>query len=459
MVSDRMKLLDAARRHAQEYLETINDRPVHALITGQDLRDRLAGELPDAGEEPEAVIGNLAAAARLGTAATQGPRYFGFVTGSSLPVATAADWMVSIWDQNAGVHVMSPFAAVVEQVTASFIQDLLGLPPSWSVGYVTGGHMANFTALAAARHHVLREAGWDVEADGLFGAPAITVVAGEEAHYTIATALRLLGLGADRVVRVPTDSQGRMDAGALTRILRTSSGPRIVCAQAGNVNTGAFDPLDEVADATHEHGAWLHVDGAFGLWAAASPSRVHLTQGIDRADSLATDAHKWLNVPYDCGIVLCARPDAHRAAMRLPASYIQVTSDERDPRDYVPEESRRARVVPVYAVLRSLGRNGLAELVDRCCRHARRFAEGLAAAGYEIRNQVVLNQVLVSFGDDETTRRVIAGVQDEGTCWCGGSVWRGRTSMRISVSSWATTEEDVEKSLHAIIRVARGVTA
>ncbi len=451
----RRRLLQRAAEHAQEYLDAAGNRPVNATTPSELLHRQLAATLTEHGEDPLQVLDTLAEAARSGTVATQGPRYFGFVVGGSLPVATAADWLVSGWDQNAVVHVLSPFAAVVEQVVSQWVREIGGLPASWSVGYVTGATMANFTALAAARHHTLQAVGWDVEADGLFGAPPIEVIVSEESHYTISTALRMLGLGGQRVRRVPTDAQGRLLPIELAKVLQSTTGPCIVCAQAGNVNTGAFDPIEAIAAETARRGAWLHVDGAFGFWAAASPSLKHFIAGIERADSITTDAHKWLNVPYDCGIVLCAHPESHRGAMTLAAAYIAETPIERDPREYTPEESRRARGVPVYAALRTLGRAGLGELVDRCCRHARRFAQGLSEAGYEILNEVVLNQVLVSFGDSETTRRVIAGIQAEGTCWCGGTEWKGRVAMRISVASWATTEEDVEHSLEAMLRVAR----
>jgi glutamate/tyrosine decarboxylase-like PLP-dependent enzyme len=447
-MAQREQLLRRAAEYAREYLGAVGTRSVKAAATPEQLRRRLAQPFGAQGEDPLRVIASLDAAARDGTVATQGPRYFGFVVGSSLPVATATDWLVSAWDQNAGIHVLSPFVAVVEQVVSDWVRDILGLPATWSVGYVTGGQMANFTALAAARHHVLRAAGWDVEANGLFAAPPIDVLISEESHYTISTSLRMLGLGGDRVRRVATDAQGRMKPGELAAMLRSTSGPCVVCAQA-------VDPIEAIAAETAQRGAWLHVDGAFGAWAAASPALRHLVAGIDRADSIATDAHKWLNVPYDCGIALCAHPQSHRRAMTLAAAYIVETPVERDPHEYVPEESRRARAVPVYAVLRTLGRSGLRELVDRACQHARRFAEGLREAGYEVLNDVVLNQVLVSFGDPDATRRVIAGVQADGTCWCAGTTWKGRVAMRISVSSWATTSEDVDRSLAAMLRVAR----
>jgi len=450
-------LLKEVEIHAREWFSALDARPVRAAVTGDELRKTLGGPLPERGAEPDAVIRLLADAGTKGTIASAGPRYFGFVIGGSVPAAVAGDWLVSAWDQNAAVYAMSPIVAVIEQITGSWLRDLAGLPPTMSVGFVTGCQMASFTALAAARHRVLRDAGWDVEADGLFAAPPIEVIVTEEAHYVITMALRLLGLGGSRVRRIPTDGAGRMRFDLLADALRAGNGkgPRIVCAQAGNVNTGAVDPLVEIAELTREHGAWLHVDGAFGLWAGASPERAPLLRGIERADSIATDGHKWLNVPYDSGIVFCADEEAHRSAMSLAAAYIVATSTERDPHEYVPEESRRARAVPVYAALRSLGRKGMAELVERNCRQAKRFGEALQAAGYEVLNDVVLNQVLVSFGTPEQTRRTIDAIQRDGTCWCGGTVWKGRTAMRISVSNWSTTDEDVERSIEAMLKAAQ----
>jgi glutamate/tyrosine decarboxylase-like PLP-dependent enzyme len=449
-------ILDRAAHHARAYLEGVADRPVRALATGQALRFLLDAPLA-APASADAVIDRLAAAARVSTTASRGPRYFGFVTGGSLPVATAADWLVSAWDQNAAVHVLSPFASVVEDVTASWLRELVGLSPEWSVGFVTGCQMANFTGLAAARHHVLAGVGWDVEARGLFGAPPIDVVVSDESHYTMFGALRLLGLGAERVRRVPTDDQGRMRADALEAALRGGTGPCIVCAQAGNVNTGAFDPIDPIADAARARGAWLHVDGAFGLWACASAALAPLVAAIGRADSIATDAHKWLNVPYDCGIVFSAHAASHRTAMTLPAAYIIADDEARDPRDFVPEESRRARAVPVYAALATLGREGLGDLVDRCCRLARRMADRLGGhPRVHVLNDVVLNQVLVRFdgprGADAFTRAVIARVQADGTCWLGGTAWHGLAAMRVAVSNWSTTDADIDRSAEAILR-------
>jgi glutamate/tyrosine decarboxylase-like PLP-dependent enzyme len=447
-------LLESAQRHASAWFASVADRLVRATISPDELRAMLGGSLPQHGSTPDSVVELLANAGMRGTVASVGPRYFGFVVGGSLPTALAADWLVSAWDQNAGVYALSPFASVIEQITGSWLRELAGLPSTMSFGFTTGCQMANFTALAAARHRVLRDAEWDVEADGLFGAPAINVMVSEESHYTIFMALRLLGLGANRLRRIPTDGQGRMSASALAAALRELRGPSIVCAQAGNVNTGAFDPLPEIAELAKSAGAWLHVDGAFGLWAAASPQRAALVRGIENADSIATDAHKWLNVPYDSGIAFCAHEAAHRSAMSLAAAYIVATGSERDPHEFVPEESRRARAVPVYAALRSLGSEGFAELIECNCRQAQRFA-GLRAAGYEVLNDVVLNQVLVSFGSPEQTQRVIAAIQEDGTCWCGGTVWKGRTAMRICVSNWSTTDADVDKSIAAVLRCAQ----
>jgi glutamate/tyrosine decarboxylase-like PLP-dependent enzyme len=381
-----------------------------------------------------------------------GPRFFGWVIGGSLPAALAANWLAGTWDQNAGLFVATPIATVLEEVTLGWVADALRLPAGCGGGFVTGATVANFTALAAARYQVLKRVGWDVGAKGLFGAPEIRVVLGEEAHPSVFKSLGLLGLGRDRVVKVPVDAQGRMRADALPEM----SGPTIVCVQAGNVNTGAFDPVREICGRAHAASAWVHVDGAFGLWAGASPQFAHLVTGVGEADSWATDAHKWLNVPYDSGLALVRDPEILREAMSLTAAYLQ-QGEHREPSQYVPELSRRARGIEIWAAMKSLGRSGLAELVERCCHCARRFADGLAAAGFEILNEVVLNQVLVSFGEPEVTQRVIAGVVEEGTCWVGGTVWQGRTAMRISVSSWATTEADVDRSVEAMVRVARGV--
>jgi glutamate/tyrosine decarboxylase-like PLP-dependent enzyme len=406
--------------------------------------------LPDGPTDPAAVLAQLDDVGSPATVATTGGRFFGFVTGGALPATVAANMLAAAWDQNAGMITLSPVATRIEEIALDWLVTLLGLPPGTAGGFATGATMANFTALAAARHQVLEQVGWDVEAEGLWGAPPITVVVGDEVHVSAMKALGLLGFGRARVVRVPADGQGRMRADALPPLTT----PAIVCAQAGNVNTGAFDPIGAICAWAHAAGAWVHVDGAFGLWAAATLERAHLTAGLDQADSWATDAHKWLNVPQDSGLAFVRDPAPLQAAMAASAAYL-VAAERREPAQFVPEMSRRARGVEVWAALRSLGRSGLAALFERCCRHAARFAEGLAGAGYTILNDVVLNQVLVSFGDAETTRRVIAAIQADGTCWCGGTVWHGQTAMRISVASWATTEEDVERSLAAMLRCAR----
>ena len=448
-------LLEQTASHAADFLEGVDERHVGGSIGVEELRARLGGPLPDGPTAAGEVIAQLADGADPGLVATAGSRYFGFVIGGVVPAALAADWLTSAWDQNAGLYVAGPSAAVVEEVAGGWIADLLGLPADASFGFVTGCQIAHVTALAAARHAVLERVGWDVNERGLIGAPAVHVVASEERHTTVDRALRFLGLGTACVVPVETDGQGRMLADALQETLRGLEGPTIVSAQAGNVNTGSFDPLEEIADAADAAGAWLHVDGAFGLWAAASPSLRHLVSGAERADSWATDAHKWLNVPYDSGVAFCAHPDAHRAAMGVRASYL-IHADPGGPRDQMdwnPEFSRRARGFAVYAAIRSLGRSGIAEIVERCCAHARRFAATLAdAPRVEVLNDVVLNQVLVRFEDDDaTTRAVIEAVQHDGTCWLGGTTWKGKAAMRISVSNWSTTEEDVDRSAAAII--------
>jgi glutamate/tyrosine decarboxylase-like PLP-dependent enzyme len=454
MPFDRMRelLLSVAER-AAAYLEALDQRSV---AVPQEALARLAAfeePLADGPADPAAVLALLDEIGSPATVASAGPRFFGFVVGGSLPAALAANWLAGAWDQNAGLWVASPVSAKLESVALGWLVDLLGLPADTAGAFVTGATMANFSALAAARHAVLRRCGWDVESDGLFGAPPITVIIGDEAHPTLMRSLSLLGLGLNRVHRVPVDDQGRMRPEALPPM----TGPTIVCAQTGNVNTGAFDPIESICEQAHRAGAWVHVDGAFGLWAAAAPARRPLAAGVAVADSWATDAHKWLNVPYDSGLAFVREAAALKDALRLTATYLP-QGDEREPSQFTPELSRRARGVEVWAALRSLGRSGVADLIERACRHANRFADGLREAGYPILNEVVLNQVLVSFGDAETTRRVIAGVQVDGTCWCGPSVWQGQTAMRISVSSWATTEADVEKSLAAILRVAAQAT-
>ncbi len=431
------------------YLAGLDGRSV---APGDDALAGLAAldrPLPEDPAPADAVVRELDRVGSPATVASAGGRYFGFVIGGSLPAALGASVLAAAWDQNAGLHVASPAAGAVEAVAAKWTLDVLGLPADAAVGFATGATVANLTALAAARHALLARAGWDVEEQGLFGAPPIDVVVGEEVHVSLLKALALLGLGRTRVIRVPVDGEGRMRADALPA-LRPAT---IVCLQAGNVNSGAFDPLRELTERAHTAGAWVHVDGAFGLWAAASPSLRHLAEGIELANSWATDAHKWLNVPYDSGLAIVRQASALVGAMASSAAYL-VADGERDGFAFVPEMSRRARGVEVWAALRSLGRRGVADLVEGCVAHARRLAEGLRAGGCRILNEVVLNQVLVSFGDAERTRRVIAAVQRDGTCWCGGTVWQGQTAMRVSVSSWATTAADIERSVAAILKAA-----
>jgi glutamate/tyrosine decarboxylase-like PLP-dependent enzyme len=427
------------------------------------LRAALDGPLPDGPLDARTVVDELVAAADPGVVAMPSGRYFGFVIGGVLPVALAADWLTSTWDQNAGLYVCGASAAVVEEVAGRWLKELLAIPAHASFAFVTGCQMAHATALAAARHHVLARAGWDVERDGLTGAPPIRVLAGAERHVTVDRALRLLGLGTACVNPVVADDQGRMRPDALREALAGADGPTIVCAQVGNVNTGAIDELPPILDAAREAGAWVHVDGAFGLWAAASPSLRGLVDGVERADSWATDGHKWLNVPYDSGLAFVAHPESHRAAMQVTASYLIQAAEggPRDQMDWTPEFSRRARGFAVYAALRSLGRTGVAELVDRCCAHARRFAELLGREpGVEILNDVVLNQVLVRFVDgdgahDDRTAEITRRIQRDGVLWASGTTWHGMGALRISVSNWSTTEDDVERSVAAILDAAR----
>lgn len=439
---------DAAQR-ADRYLQELEQRRVFPAPEALARLSAFDEPLPQQPSAPAETLALLDEAGSPATVACAGGRYFGFVTGGSLPAALAANWLAAAWDQNAVLEVASPVAAALEEVALRWLKELLGLPAGCGGGFVTGATMGNFAGLAAARHALLEAQGWNVEAQGLFGAPPITVIVGEEVHASLLKALAMLGLGRERVTRVAVDDQGRMCAGALPDI----SGPTLICTQAGNVNTGAFDPLRALCMAAREAGAWVHVDGAFGLWAAASPQRAGLVDGLALADSWATDAHKWLNVPYDSGLVFCKEPRHLWAAMSASAAYL-FEGQQREPMHYTPEMSRRARGIEIWAALRSLGREGLAAMIERCCQHATRFAEGLAAAGYEVLNDVQLNQVMVSFGSPERTQRVMEAVQAEGTCWCGGTVWQGRRAMRISVSSWATTEEDVERSLEAMLRVA-----
>ncbi|MFL5944566.1 MAG: pyridoxal phosphate-dependent decarboxylase family protein [Gaiellaceae bacterium] len=449
-MTDVRALLQRTAGLAADFLDTLEERPVFPQVSVEELRNRLDVPLQDEPLDPARVVDELAAAAEPGLVAMPSGRYFGFVIGGGLPAALAADWLTSTWDQNAGLYVGGPSASVVEQVVRDWVCDLLGLPPHSSIGLVTGTQMGSVTALAAARFRLLQRAGWDVARDGLAGGPRVRVLVGDKRHITIDRALRLLGLGAPETVAA--DSQGRMDAAALRAALADGDDPTIVCAQAGEVNTGAFDPLDEIATACTQHRAWLHVDGAFGLWAAASPRFRELARGAERADSWITDAHKWLNVPYDSALVLCSDPEAHRAAMTATASYLIQDSEQlvRDQVDWVPEFSRRARGFAVYAALRSLGRNGLAELIERTCDCARQFADGIAELpGVELLNDVVLNQVLFRFATDEQTDDVLRRVQDAGDVWMSGTTWDGRRAIRVSVSNWQTTDDEIELALRS----------
>ncbi|MEE2708405.1 MAG: aminotransferase class V-fold PLP-dependent enzyme [Gemmatimonadota bacterium] len=443
-------LLESAAVRAGRYLDSLENRRVAPSHEAIERLRQLDGPLPKAPQPPEQILAQLDEFGSPATTANAGGRYFGFVTGGTLPAALAANWMAAAWDQNAFSILTSPVAVTLENIALRWVLEALELPENCGGAFVTGATMANFTALAAARHRVLAQSGWDVETDGLFGAPPIMVIVGEEVHPTLLKSLGLLGLGRHRVVRAPVDGQGRIRTETFPRI----SGPTIVCLQAGNVNTGAFDPAAELCARAHDGGAWVHVDGAFGIWAAAVPDRAHLTAGVAEADSWATDGHKWLNVPYDCGIAMVRHSDALRAAMSVTAAYLPDEAT-REPMHYTPEASRRARGIEVWAALRSLGRSGLSDLVDSNCRLATRFADGLQKAGYNILNDVVLNQVLVSFGDARTTRHTIRRIQDDGACWCGETVWQGQSAMRISVSSWKTTEADVDHSLDSMIRIAR----
>lgn len=445
---------DAALRQAFErarrYVIDIGERRVGVQGEAIERMSALGGPLPQVGEHTTSIIALLDEAGSPATMASMGGRFFGGVIGGALPATVAAHWLADAWNQNACLFDFSPVSAYLEEVVIGWLVELLQLPRASAGALVTGTQMADVTALAAARCAVLALTGWNVEADGLFGAPPVTVIVGEEVHATMLKALALLGFGRQRLCVVPADAQGRLNPAKIPRL----HGPTIVCAQIGNVNTGACDPVSDICHVAHDAGAWVHIDGAFGLWAAASEAKRHLVAGVEDADSWATDAHKWLNVPQDCGIALVREPEYLRRAMAIDASYYPEPSGRREPMHWCPESSRRARAVELWAGLRSLGSNGIANLIDTTCSHAARFADGFRAAGWEILNDVQLNQVLVSFGDDERTERVIRAIQEEGTCWCGGTVWRGRRAMRISVSSWATTVDDVTRSLRAMLGLA-----
>ncbi len=445
--------LRRAAELAELYLTGLPERGVAALTDLATTAAALDGDLPEEGVDPLEVIEQLASTVGPATVASAGPRYFGFVVGGALPAALAADWLVSAWDQTAYSAVSSPAGAAVEAVAERWVLDLLGLPPGGAVGFVTGATAGNLVGLLAARHRLLEREGWDVEALGLHGAPRIRVLVGDEVHPSLLLALRIAGFGDAAAERVAVDGQGAMRAAALEAALEDERGPAIVCAQAGNVNTGACDPLAEIAPLAKRARAWLHVDGAFGLWAAASPALRGLVDGAAEADSLAVDCHKWLNVPYDSGLAIISDPASARAALGTSASYLP-SAGEREPGDLVPEMSRRARAIPVYAALRSLGRRGVAAMVERCCAHARLLAESMAAIdGAEVLNDVVLNQVLIRFDDDdETTQAMIEAVQRGGEAWVGGTRWRGRFAVRVSISSWATEEGDVARLASALGR-------
>ena len=448
--SKREVLMRGAAERALRYAAGIGERRV--APTENDLRNlkKFHEKFPASPSDPLEVLEKLDEFGSPGTVATMGGRYFGFVIGGTLPASLAANWLAGVWDQNAALRVMSPVAAELEEVVLSWVCEALGLSENCEGGLVTCATAANFTALAAARHAQLARAGWNVEDDGMFGAPPIDVVVGDEVHASLLKALSLAGFGKNRLTRIEVDGQGRMRADRLPRL----NGHTILCIQAGNVNTGAFDPAAELCARAHEQGAWVHVDGAFGLWAGVSPKYRHLTEGFEQADSWATDAHKWPNVSYDSGIALVRDGKALRAAMTLTAAYLQAGA-QREPMYQTPEASRRARGVELWAALKSMGRAGLCSLIERTCAYAQRFAEGFREAGFEVLNDVVINQVLVSFGSAEVTQNVIRGVQEDGTCWCGGTMWQGKSAMRVSVSSWATTRADVEVSLKAILRIAR----
>ncbi|MBV8051305.1 MAG: aspartate aminotransferase family protein [Acidobacteriaceae bacterium] len=444
------QLLTNVARRAAKYIDELPDRRVAPAPADVERLQLFNEPLPMGPTEPDEVIRMLDEIGSPATVASAGGRYFGFVIGGALPATVAANWLAGAWDQNVALRVMSPIAATLEEIVLGWLTELFGLPEGCAAGFVTGATMANFTGLAAARTALLRRCGWNVEEQGLFGSPEIKVVVGAEVHVSVLKALSMLGLGKSRVISVAADGQGRMRADSLPNLDELS----IVCIQAGNVNTGAFDPASEICGRARDAGAWVHVDGAFGMWAAVVPERTHLFQGFPDADSWATDFHKWLNVPYDSGIAFVRNATDLRNAMEISAAYLHA-GGARQPAHYTPDASRRARGVEIWAALKSLGRSGLAEMVERNCRLAKRFAEGLSRAGYRVLNDVVLNQVLVSFGEGDLNQRIISAIQQDGTCWCGGTEWQGKSAMRISVSCWATTERDVDRSLAAITRIAK----
>ncbi len=443
-----MTRLDSFSLIAENYISSIRRGTVSPSADALNNLQQFNEPLQDYPVDPIEVLDMLNDFGSPATVKSTGGRYFGFVVGGALPASMLAKLLATVWDQNAGLNIMSPVASLLEEISSGWLIDILGLPKQTAVGFVTGATMANFTAMAAARHELLRKMNWDVEARGLFGAPEISVITGDQVHVSMLKALKLIGFGTEKIIRVPTDSEGRIIADKIPSM----QGPVILCLQAGNVNSGAFDPIEEICRNKNEN-VWIHVDGAFGLWAAASSNKKNLLKGLHLVDSCAADAHKWLNVPYDCGLVFVKKQETLFDAVSATAAYLPEIS-KRDPFQFVPEMSREARGVPVWAALKSLGKQGIADLVDRNCAQARQFADGLSKAGYRILNDVVLNQVMVSFGDNDTTSEIIKRIQDDGTCWCGGTTWQGTTAMRISVSSWATTDQDVTLSLAAILKIA-----
>lgn len=450
---EREALLRDAATRANAYLDGVDHRPVRPSAADIAGLERLAGPLPESPTPAAETLALLDEAGSPATIASQGGRYYGFVIGGALPVTVAANWLATAWDQNAGLWAASPVSARLEEIALEWLADILRLPTGTGGAFVTGASMASFTALAAARDALLSKSGWNVGEDGLAGAPRLRVVVSEEVHVTVTKALSLLGYGRATLERAPVDGQGRIIADRLPPLDERT----IVCVQAGDVNSGCFDPIADICAIARSAGAWVHVDGAFGLWVAASEARAHLAAGAELADSWATDGHKWLNTPYDCGIALVRDPDHLRAAMSAPASYL-VTSGHREPSHFSAELSRRSRGVEIWAALRSLGRRGVAEIVDRTCGHAARLADLVRAGGLEVLNEVVLNQVLIAAGDDAATDAMVAAVQADGTCWCGGTTWRGRRAMRVSVSSWVTTDSDIDRTVAAMIAAAGAAT-
>jgi aromatic-L-amino-acid decarboxylase len=447
------KLLQKALDDSIAYRESLQSRRV---FPDEKMLEQLNGldfKLPDRASDSAKVLELLSTCGSQGTVAVAGPRYFGFVIGGSTPVTLAANWLAGAWDQNCGMDTTSPIAAKLEEISMRWLLELFGFPASCGGAFVTGATMAGFTCLAVARSHLLNRQGWNVEKKGLFGAPEINVIVSEEVHVTILKALSMLGMGNERVTKIPTDRNGRM----LTNKIPKTNGPSIICVQAGDVNSGCFDPIDEIISKFQSENVWIHVDGAFGLWVLVSEKLKHLGRGIEKADSWSVDAHKWLNVPYDSGVALVKNKEALRSAMSISTSYLKSTPGKRQPNEFTPELSRRARGVEIWTAIASLGRSGIAEIVERCCSHAQYAAKRLTDAGFKILNDVIINQVLVSFGSDEKTQAVIKAIQEDGTCWCGGTVWKGQTAMRISVSSWATTEDDMKKSVDVMIRIAKSI--